>query len=266
MFTRKTVVDETHIGKSTNVCKLIVGTDASQICPYSTCKPMPTEFFTRYEFDADSQRSKPRQNQSRRLENVVMSYFQRKRPDCRIENVYTAGTQKKIDCSNAGGFCGLGNTLFEAMGCFFLRSFCEEARSALFREDFQIGIRKREINEMRKQYIEEKGCNAVEMWECEWWKLYKTYVSVKEHLREHFPYKRPLLQEQFLDKIKSGELFGYLQCDINVPEHLRRPICQFSANFQKVILCRYHCGLLMQEYAVCQEGRNNVPTAANVNF
>ena len=42
VFTRKGVVDETFIRKSTNLCKSIVGIDASQLYPYSMCQPMPT--------------------------------------------------------------------------------------------------------------------------------------------------------------------------------------------------------------------------------
>ena len=42
VFTRKAVVDETSIRKSTNLCKSIVGIDASQFYPYSMCQPMPT--------------------------------------------------------------------------------------------------------------------------------------------------------------------------------------------------------------------------------
>ena len=42
VFTRKAVVDETFIRKSANVCKSIVGIDASQLYPYSMCQPMPT--------------------------------------------------------------------------------------------------------------------------------------------------------------------------------------------------------------------------------
>ena len=47
VFTRKDVVDETFIRKSTNLCKSIVGIDASQLYPYSTCQPMPTGLYTR---------------------------------------------------------------------------------------------------------------------------------------------------------------------------------------------------------------------------
>ena len=42
VLTRKAVVDETFIRKSANICKSIVGIDASQLYPYSRCQPMPT--------------------------------------------------------------------------------------------------------------------------------------------------------------------------------------------------------------------------------
>ena len=41
VFTRKTVVDETLIRKSSSLCKSIVGIDAGQLYPYSMCQPMP---------------------------------------------------------------------------------------------------------------------------------------------------------------------------------------------------------------------------------
>ena len=44
VFTRKAVVDETFIRNSTNICKSIVGNDASQLYSYSMCQPMPTGF------------------------------------------------------------------------------------------------------------------------------------------------------------------------------------------------------------------------------
>ena len=50
MFTRKAVVEETHIGMSTKVCrsiKSIVGIDASQLYPYSMCEHMTTGLNTR---------------------------------------------------------------------------------------------------------------------------------------------------------------------------------------------------------------------------
>ena len=100
------------------------------------------------------------------------------------------------------------------MGSFYPFCPCQEARSSLTEEDIERGNEKREIDQMRKQYIKEKGYIVVEMWECELWNLYRTTTCVKEHLRESFPYKRPLRGKRLLQQIRSGKLFGYVQCDI----------------------------------------------------
>ena len=99
VFTCKAVVDETFIRNSENVCKSFVGTDARQLYPYSMCQPMPTGLYTRWEFDTESNRFKPQQNKSRNFEIMVMSYFQRQRPYCKIESFYTTGTQKNLTVS-----------------------------------------------------------------------------------------------------------------------------------------------------------------------
>ena len=45
--TRKAVVDESFIRKSSNLCKVFVGIDASLLYPYSMCQLMPTGLYTR---------------------------------------------------------------------------------------------------------------------------------------------------------------------------------------------------------------------------
>ena len=46
VFTRKTVVDETFVRDSGNICESIVGIDASQLYHDSMCQPMPTGLYT----------------------------------------------------------------------------------------------------------------------------------------------------------------------------------------------------------------------------
>ena len=75
VFTRKAVVDETFIRKSSNLCKSIVGIDAIQLYPYSMCQPMPTGLYTRWEYDSKTKRFTARQNKSRSFENMILSYF-----------------------------------------------------------------------------------------------------------------------------------------------------------------------------------------------
>ena len=93
------------------------------------------------------------------------------------------------------------------------------------------------------------------MWECEWWRLYKTDASVKSHLRENFPYKRPLSEEQLLQGIFDEQLFGYVQCDIEVPEHLRSYFSNFPPICKTTVVSREDIGKSMRENA---EEENNM--------
>ena len=72
---------------------------------------------------------------------------------------------------------------------------------------------------------------------------------MKCHLRENFPYKRPLSEEQLLQGIIDGQLFGYVQCDIEVPEHLRSFFSNLPPIFKNTVVSREDIGTLMREYA-----------------
>ena len=249
VFTRKAVVDESFIRKSTNICKSIVGIGASKLNPYSMCQPMLTGLYTRWDLNSETSRFTPRQNKTRSFEKMVRSYLQRTRTDCKIESFYTTGRQKKIDCFSADGFCSYSKTVFEARGCFHHLCPCKELRPSLTEEDIKRCSRRREIDELRRGYIGEKSFTVIERWECEWWRLYKTTTNVKLHIREHFPYRRSLAVEQLLEEIKKGKLFRYVQCDIVVPENLREKFANFPSTFKNTFVSKSDIGELMEYYA-----------------
>ena len=78
------------------------------------------------------------------------------------------------------------------MGSYYHYCPGQEALPFLTDTDIERGVKKRQQDEMRTDYIQQKGFHIVEMWECEWWSLYKTDASVKSHLRKNFPYRHPL--------------------------------------------------------------------------
>ena len=88
---------------------------------------------------------------------------------------------------------------------------------------------------MRQGNIQQKAYKIIETWECEWWSLNRTDAQVKSYLRAIFPYKRPLSEEQLLQGIIDGRLFGYVQCVIEVPEHLRDYFSNFP-HISKILL------------------------------
>ena len=125
-FARKAVVDEILIRNSSNVCKSIVGMDASQVYPFSKCQDKPTGLYTRWEFDTDMQKFKAGHNRTRHFENMVMSFYRETRPECNIESFFTSGKQIKIDCFNVNGYCDHCKTVFEATGWYYHFCSCQE--------------------------------------------------------------------------------------------------------------------------------------------
>ena len=249
VFTRKAVVNEAFKRKSSNLCKSIVGIDASQLYSHSMCQPMPTGLYTRWEYDSETKRFTARQSKSRSLENMVLSYFQQSRPDCKIESNVTSGRQKKTDCFSVDGIYYHCNTFFEAMGCYCHYCPSQEARPSLTDTDIEKGVKKHQQVEMRRDYIQQKRYQIVEMWEFGWWNLYKTDASVKSHLRKNFPYRRPLSETGLMQGIIDERLSGYVQCDIEVPEHLRDSFSNFPPIFKNTAVSRDDIGIPMRQYA-----------------
>ena len=107
----------------------------------------------------------------------------------------------------------------------------------------------RVLDALRRHYRQEKGFKVIQMRACEWWRLYKTTNTVKQHIREYFPYRRSLAAEQLLEGIKEGKLFGYVQCDIQVPENLRSKFVNVPPIFKNNLVSRSDIGDLMKTYA-----------------
>ena len=109
------------------------------------------------------------------------------------------------------------------------------------------------MDDMRREYIKEKGYKVEEMWECGWWESFKTDDKIKNHVRTHFPYKRPLSTDSLLAKIKDGSLFGYFQCDLVVPDELKSKFANFPPIFKNTEVGRDDIGDYMKNYAIENE-------------
>ena len=97
---------------------------------------------------------------------MVMSYFQGIRPEEKVECFHTTGTQRKVDAYTVVGFCGRGNTVFEAIGCYYQFCPCQKYCPSLTEEEFLRGIKRRELDETRKQYIQQTGATVMVIYEC----------------------------------------------------------------------------------------------------
>ena len=158
--------------------------------------------------------------------------------------------RKKSTVFNVDGYCDHCETVFEAMGCYYHFCSCQEARTSLREQDIERGNKKREMDDMRREYIKEKGYKVEEIWECDWWESCKTNDKIKNHVRTHFPYKSPLSIDSLLVKIKDGSLFGYVQCDLVVPDVLKSKFANFPPIFKNNEVGRNNIGDYMKNYAI----------------
>ena len=156
---------------------------------------------------------------------------------------------RKKDCFIVDVLCSHCNTVFEAINCLYHFCPCRQLRLSLTEEEIQRASKKRELDALRRHYIKEKGFKVIEMWECDWWRLYKITNTVKQHIREHFPYRRSLAAEQPLEEIKKGKLFVYVKCDIEVPENLKANFVNFPPIFKNTLVSKSDIGDLMKNYA-----------------
>ena len=135
------------------------------------------------------------------------------------------------------------------MGCFCSFCPCQELRPSLTEEDIKRGSRKRQLDELRRGYIQKRGFTVIEMWECEWWRVDKTTTNVKLHIREKLPYRRSLTEQKLLEGIKKGNLFGYVLCKIKLPKHLRSNLAIFPPKLKNTLVSKNDIGDLMITYA-----------------
>ena len=80
--------------------------------------------------------------------------------------------RRKLTASVLMGFV-LIPTLFEAMGCFYHFCRCQELHPSLTQKDIQRGSKKRELDALRRHYVQEKSLMIIEIWECQWWRRTK---------------------------------------------------------------------------------------------
>ena len=68
------------------------------------CQHLPTGLYTRWDIDSETSRFTPRQNKSRSFENMVLSFFQRTRPDCKMRASTLQVDRRRLLASVLMGF------------------------------------------------------------------------------------------------------------------------------------------------------------------
>jgi hypothetical protein len=102
-------------------------------------------------------------------------------------------------------------------------------------------------------YIRSLGFNLIIMWEHEWNKSEMDDVQVNNFAKLHkknqlFPFCKT--KSHIISKVQSGEFFGMVECDIEVPTDLREYFSEMTPIFKNVKVPRSEIGPFMEKFAV----------------
>ena len=104
----------------------------------------------------------------------------------------------------------------------------------------------------RVQDIQDKGYTIEIIWGKDWQALLTQRPEIKDYLAQHRTYthfKKYLTQDQIIQYIKDGHLFGFIECDIEVLEHLKDYFSEMTPIFKNHDVSLDDIGEFMQNYA-----------------
>ena len=115
----------------------------------------------------------------------------------------------------------------------------------------------------KEEYIRSLGYEVVGVWECEWRTKCREDPQIAEDARiykesEFGKRGETFTEDQMIDRIVSGELFGFVECDIVVPEELGQMFEEMCPVFKNIRLCRDDLSDHMRDYAM-ETGRLSQP-------
>ena len=110
------------------------------------------------------------------------------------------------------------------------------------------------------KYIVEQGYHLREIWECRWRRLKITNSAVQQFLSTKFQrpldHQKNLTKEKIIRAISDESLFGVVECDIRVPDHLKAKFSEMCPIFKNTEISREDIGEFMQAFA---EEQNIMP-------
>ena len=113
----------------------------------------------------------------------------------------------------------------------------------------------------RVQDLQDEGYNVKIIWGKDWLALLTQQPDIKSYLSQHHIYthfKKHLTQDQIIQYIQDGHIFDFVECDIEVPDHLKEYFSEMTPIFKNVDVCLDDVGEFMQNYAK-EHNIKNVP-------
>ena len=225
----------TRIRGGSEPCRSIVGYDANALYLWAIMQDMPTGWYTRRR-----EENKFRPQQAQPYGQMAIQWLTREsdRTGCTIRHQGN-GREKRIGKLPVDGWCAETRTAYQFHGCFW--HGCPKCHTDPEETNPKNNKTMAELLADTKKHTTylRRHVKVVEMWECDW-------------KRERDPPRRQkwkMTQQQIITAVVDGTLFGMVECDVRVPEHLQYHFAEMQPIFKNTTVKRDDIGPFMRQYA-----------------
>ena len=235
IFHRYHEKDVTKIRRGRETCRKIVGYDANALYLWALMQDMPTGWYTRRR---EENKFRPQQAQPFGQMAVQWLTWESAKSGCTIRHQVN-GREKRIGKRRVDGWCAETRTAYQFHGCFWHgcpKCYDQNETNSVNGKTMAVLL---EDTKKNTAYLR-RHVHVVEMWECEW-------------KRERDPPPRQkwqMTQNEILAAVIDGTLFGMIECDVRVPEHLQDHFAEMQPIFKNATVTRDDIGPFMRQYAV----------------
>ena len=210
-----------------NLCKKITGYDANMLYLHCVGQDMCTSYYTLREkknnYWADTNFS---QEAMQWLEHLI----QTQKIDIR-HALNSPHSEKRIGNYQVDGYCSSNRTIYEYYGCYHHGHSCDD----------NYNPKKWEETEKREKKLKMLGYRIISITSCKWTRNPASKIK----------YTVPEVTCTMVDiqkGIMEKEIFGFIKCDIHVPDHLIPKFSEFPPIFKNIEIPISAIGEHMQEY------------------
>ena len=243
IFHRYHEKDVTKIRGGGETCRSIVGYDANALYLWAIMHDMPTGWYTRRR---EENKFRPQQAQPFGQMAVQWLTWESAKSGCAIRHQVN-GREKRIGKRRVDGWCAETRTAYQFHGCFWHgcpKCYDQNETNSVNGKPMAVLL---EDTKKNTAYLR-RQVKVVEMWECDWKELRKE-PDVKSFLAPARRQKWNMTQNEILAAVIDGTLFGMVECDIRVPEHLQDHFAEMQPVFKNANVCRDDIGPFMRNYA-----------------
>ena len=243
IFHRYHEKDVTKIRGGSELCRKIVGYDANALYLWAIMQDMPTGWYTRRR---EENKFRPQQAQpygqmaAQWLTSVSFTTGHTIRHQ-------SNGREKRVGKLPVDGWCAETRTAYQFHECYFhgcTNCYEPQETNAL---NGKTMAKLLEDTKKKTAYLR-RHVHVVEMWECEWKEIRKE-PDVKSFLAPTRRQKWKMTQQQIITAVVDGTLFGMVECDVRVPEHLQDHFAEMQPIFKNATVTRDDIGPFMRQYA-----------------